>query len=149
MVMTVSDTANYPVATRFPVPPPAVQQEADVAKHRFYNGLEGPGACAGSDPSSCLQESNVNHPTELPTRRGASCHGPEDRDLMPPPVAPVSVSMVSNIKEREKTDSENLEPERKKLKGALGGIASIYGSDDSDDNEEDTPPSPTAKRKIY
>lgn len=50
MVMTVSDTANYPVATRFPVPVPEVQQEADVVKHRFYNGMEGPEAYGEKEP---------------------------------------------------------------------------------------------------
>lgn len=52
MVMTVSDTANYPVATRFSVPPPSVRQEADVAKHRFYNGIGGSGVYAGNDLTS-------------------------------------------------------------------------------------------------
>jgi hypothetical protein len=91
----------------------------------------------------------VTYQLELPIRRGAPCHGPEDRELMPPPFAPVSATTVAIKREKEKTDSENLEPERKKFKGALGGLASMYGSDDSDDNEEDTPPSPTAKRKPY
>lgn len=50
MVMTVSDTANYPVATRFPVPVPEVQQEANVVKHRFYNGMEGPEAYGEKEP---------------------------------------------------------------------------------------------------
>ncbi|GFS58317.1 KH homology domain-containing protein 4, partial [Trichonephila inaurata madagascariensis] len=140
MVVSITEPTNYPVPSRFTHPPPMTQSE--LAKHRFYSNMN---ASVNTASTYCLQESNVNHPTELPPRRGPSKQSDaQDRELMPPP--PTNLTSNPSTDEKEKgeneTSAEDNGPLRKRLKGALGGIASIYGSDDSD---EDEPPSPTKK----
>ncbi|GFS55960.1 uncharacterized protein NPIL_609801 [Nephila pilipes] len=145
MVVSITEPTNYPLPSRFTHPPPMTQSE--LAKHRFYSTMNVSVPSSVNTASTyCLQESNVNHPTELPPRRGASKQSDaQDRELMPPPPTNLTSSLSTNDREKEEseTSAEDDGPLKKRLKGALGGIASIYGSDDSD---EDEPPSPT-KRK--
>ncbi|XP_054712043.1 KH homology domain-containing protein 4-like [Uloborus diversus] len=148
MVMNVQESSSYNMAARFSQPPPTHQHNAaDISKHGYYNGL-GLSIPSYAATKSCLQESNVNHPTELQQRRGGDRSPAEDRMLMPPPVMPnaslrteeraVAADVNTNIQiftDTQKISENTEEPERKKLKGALGGLASIYGSDDSDEEE--------------
>lgn len=56
-----------------------------------------------------------------------------DKELMPPP--PTPQHLVASVRKGAPEVCKPPEPERKKLKGALLGIASVYGSDDSSDDE--------------
>ncbi|XP_055941420.1 KH homology domain-containing protein 4-like isoform X1 [Argiope bruennichi] len=143
MVVTLTEPTNYPVQSRFTHPPPITQSE--LAKHRYFSNMNiSVPSSVNTAPTYCLQESNVNHPTELQPRRGPSNppqqSDPQDRELMPPPPTTLT-STPSSAKEKEVREfsPEDEGQQRKRLKGALGGIASIYGSDDSDEeDEEDT-----------
>lgn len=66
---------------------------------------------------------------------GRNCVSSPDKELMPPP--PTPQQLVTSIRKgaSEYKTTEPYQPERKKLKGALLGIASVYGSDDSSDDE--------------
>ncbi|KAG8188568.1 hypothetical protein JTE90_007175 [Oedothorax gibbosus] len=134
MIMTFTEPTSYPVTNRFTHPPPPM-----MPRERYYGSMN-----ASVPPPNCLQESNANHPTEMQSQpRGGSTtlqhHQPpeqrQDRDLMPPP-PPALLPPNNNHKEVIDAFSENSGPQRKKIKGALGGIASLYGSDDSDEDEQ-------------
>ncbi|KFM57788.1 hypothetical protein X975_14597, partial [Stegodyphus mimosarum] len=152
VVMTIPETAAYPLPSQFSHPPPLHQRESDLLKHRYYNNGMGVSLTptAKTEISPCLQESNVNPPTELQPRKGSTTKRAleaQDRDLMPPPVAIASTPSSSEKQVAKKPSAETEEPVTKKVKGALGGIASVYGSDDSDEEEDEEPASATAKQR--
>ncbi|GIY27032.1 hypothetical protein CEXT_60611 [Caerostris extrusa] len=84
VVMSLAEPRNYPVPSQFTHPPPMTQ--SDLAKHRYYNNMNvSVPPMLNAPPAYCLQESNVNHPTELLPRRGAQPPDPRTKELMPPP----------------------------------------------------------------
>ncbi|GIX94099.1 hypothetical protein CEXT_383382 [Caerostris extrusa] len=74
--------------------------------------------------------------TELLPRRGAQPPDPQDKELMPPPL--LTSASVAKENEDVAASPEKEELQKKRSKGALEGIASLYGSDS--DEEEETPP---------
>ncbi|XP_022257554.1 SH3 domain-containing protein C23A1.17-like isoform X3 [Limulus polyphemus] len=71
----------------------------------------------------------------------------KDRELMPPP-PPIPGKKGCQVEDKTRQKGGLEEPERKRLKGALKGIAAVYGSDESDEDNSPAgsptnwPPSP-------
>ncbi|XP_071037991.1 KH homology domain-containing protein 4 [Parasteatoda tepidariorum] len=144
MVMTITEPTNYPITSRYMQ---LSQMQSEMAKHRYYGSIDV--SAVNRIQPNCLQESNVNHPTELQSREEAGRHPSEvplkDRELMPPPLSMPATSPPHHSIVRKNVPNDE-GPQKKKLKGALVGLASMYGSDDSDDNEDEGQGLPTSRQ---